>query len=122
MKKNAAPKDRCSVQSTASVCAEHFAETTGLAAPTKHSLPHHSDKCATNERLPLLWTEALPRQRCTPSEESGQKLEQFSSEEDSWDSVIDGPLSSQLLEQHKMCEDSLLEIMNCDTDDLLATI
>ena len=106
------------------MCSEHFDKTAGLATPTKQPLPHDLDKLSADKNLPRLRTEAVSHQSSVASEQFRPELEleQFSSEEDSWDSVIDGPVSSQLLEQHKICEDSLLEIMNCDTDDLLANI
>ena len=123
VKENAAPKAACSVQSAASVCTENFDKSAQLATPLKQSRPR-SDKSTTEENLLGLQDTSLPRLSCVTSEQYRTELEreQSSLEEDSWDSVIDGPVSSQLLKQHKMCEDSLLEILNCDTDDLLANI
>ena len=40
----------------------------------------------------------------------------------SWDSIIDGSLPSQLPDRYKVSENSLLAVMSCDTDQLLAQL
>ena len=112
------------MQSAALVCSENFHKSPGLATLPKQPRPLYLDKLTTDENSSGQRTTSLPRPSCVASEQFRPELgqEQFSSEEDSWDSVIDGPVSSQLLEKHKMCENSLLEALDCDTDDLLAQI
>ena len=122
VKENATPKDPHNVQSTDLICFENFDKATGVATPPTQPRPHQL--ATPNENLLKVRTMPLPHQSRAASEQFGPKveMEQLDSDEDSWDSVIDGPVSSQLLEQHKMCEDSLVEILNCDTDDFLAKI